>query len=163
MSALALAIIYFFHIKVQFFGLKGLPEAYVATFVLYILSHLFTAKTDWGEKLEEFFASLLVPISIPGILILALSSSIGEELLFRGVLQNLVGLIPSSIIFGLVHVPMNKVMIPWTLIAMMMGFALGGLYIYSGNLLAPVLFHFLINVLNIWTINQKYGYQNPLP
>lgn len=158
MAVLSLLWIKFAHLPVVFLGAKGIPEASFIAFILYISSHGLTQKTQWGEKLEEFFASLLTPASLPIIFVLAASSSIGEELLFRGAVQNQFGFIAASILFGLVHWPFNKLMIPWTIIAMAVGFVLGGLYIYAGNILAPIMLHFMVNFLNIWTLNQKYGY-----
>jgi membrane protease YdiL (CAAX protease family) len=36
-----------------------------------------------------------------------------------------------------------------------MGFALGGMYMYTGNVLAPILAHFTINFLNLSLIAQQ--------
>ncbi len=157
LSALALAWIYFAHLEVTFLGIKGIPEAAFLAFFLFILSELLTTHIPWAQKLEEFFAQIVTPLSIPVIIIMALCSSVGEELFFRGALQNQFGWVPASIIFGLVHIPWNKLMIPWTIIAIVAGFLLGGLYIYAGNLLAPIFLHFTINLLNLWAINQKYS------
>lgn len=157
LSTLALAWIYFAHLDVTFLGIKGIPEAAFLAFLLFILSALLTIHISWAQKLEEFFAQIVTPLTFPVIFILALCSSVGEELFFRGALQNQFGLVTASIVFGLVHIPWNKLMIPWTLMAMTMGFVLGGLYIYSENLLAPIFLHFTINLLNLWAINQKYS------
>ncbi len=158
MAGVALLWIFVMRLPITFFGWEGLPEAYVIAFLIFIFSTAISVKSQWGKKLEELFASLLTPIPIPAILMLSLLSSVGEELFFRGALLNQFGLIISSLLFGLVHFPIYRSMIPWTIMASLMGFVLGGLYLYSGNLLAPIALHFLINFLNIWAINQKYGY-----
>ena len=157
LSALALAWIYLADLNVTFLGMKGIPEATFLAFLLFILSAFLTLHIGWAQKLEELFAQIVTPLTFPVIFILALCSSVGEELFFRGAFQNQFGLVAASIIFGLVHIPWNKLMLPWTLMAMTMGFVLGGLYMYAGNLLAPIFLHFTINLLNLWAINQKYS------
>ncbi len=157
MSALALMWIYLAGLDATLLGIKGIPEATFLAFFLFVASALLTTHTPWAQKLEEFFAQIVTPLSLPVIFLMALCSSVGEEFFFRGAVQNQFGLIPASITFGCVHIPWNKLMIPWTLMAIFMGFVLGGLYIYAGNLLAPILLHFMINFLNLWAINQKYS------
>ena len=51
--------------------------------------------------------------------------------------------------FGLLHFPVVKELVPWTLFAVIAGFAFGALAAWSGSLLAPVLSHLLINWLNL--------------
>ncbi|HBQ20558.1 MAG: hypothetical protein A2Z91_07225 [Deltaproteobacteria bacterium GWA2_38_16] len=162
LSLIALLWIKFAHFDIAFFGWKGLPESYLIAFSLFALSQGASHKTSWAEQLEKLFASLLTPLPLSLIFGISLFSSIGEELLFRGAIQNQFGLVAASILFGLVHFPMTKLMIPWTVMAMFMGFVLGGLYIYSGNLLAPIMLHFLINFLNLWALDQKYGQKSDL-
>jgi len=77
---------------------------------------------------------------------------LGEEMLFRGLLQPAIGIVWSSLIFGLLHVGPDRRYAPWTLMAIGMGFAFGGLHYYTGNLLAPILAHFTINHFNLTAI-----------
>jgi len=156
MGIIAVIWILFSDIEVHIFGTKGLLLSYLMAFLVFALSMILSLYAPWAEELEKIFAELLTPLSLPTILGLSLLSGVSEELLFRGAIQNQFGLIIASILFGLVHFPINKKMVPWTLMAVVMGFVLGLLYLYSGNLLAPISLHFLINFLNIWAINQKY-------
>ncbi|MBI4041235.1 MAG: CPBP family intramembrane metalloprotease [Deltaproteobacteria bacterium] len=149
--------IYAANLPVIFFGTRGVALAAWIAFGVFALSNMCSEKTEWGKKLVELFASFLTPSSNTTIFILALMSSLGEEILFRGAVQNQFGLIVASLLFGLMHFPIKPIMMPWTLTAVIMGFVLGALYQYAGNLMAPILLHFLINFLNIWAINQKYG------
>ena len=148
--------IYAARLPVTLIGIEGLVEAYFLGIALFVISLMLSAKFQWAKELERLFAEVLTPLSWPVIFLLALLSSVSEELFFRGAAQNQFGLIPASLLFGLIHFPVRKTMIPWTLMAVVMGFLLGGLYIYAGNLLAPITLHFLINFANIWIINQKY-------
>lgn len=123
----------------------------------------------WARRLSEAFAEMLGAMPPGQVAVFAVTSSIGEELLFRGFLQQWLsdsvfdgptsdwwGLILASTIFGLIHVgPDRKTFLPWTIMAVVMGFALGGMYLYTGNLLAPVLCHFTINALNLAQIARR--------
>jgi len=143
-------------IECTLFGTKGFLIAILLGFLIFVFSLHISIRYPWAQDLEKVFADLLTPLPLLQIFLIAAFSSIGEELFFRGAVQNQFGIIIASILFGLVHLPIDKKMVPWTLMAMAMGFVLGGLYMYSGNLLAPITLHFLINFLNIWAINQKF-------
>jgi uncharacterized protein len=157
MSLVGLLWILFADFEVILLGTKGVGIAAMIAFIVFALSNECSEKTQWGKELTELFSQFLTPTTVPVIFFLAAASSIGEELLFRGAIQNQFGLIVASILFGLVHFPAKKAMIPWTITAIVMGFVIGWLYEFSGHLLAPIMLHFLINFLNIWAINQKYG------
>lgn len=101
------------------------------------------------KVLEEEFRILLGELGFTEILIIALVSSIAEETFFRGALQPLLGLTITSLIFGLLHFPMNKRFVPWTLFATGMGFLLGMLYIRTGTVITPIMTHTLVNLVNL--------------
>lgn len=134
-----------------------------------VASALLERVAEWARRLSKAFSELLGALTLPQVFILAVTSGIAEELFFRGFLQqwlsvsvfsgpgaDWLGLTVASIIFGLVHVgPDIKTFLPWTIMAVVMGFLLGGMYLYTGNLLAPVLAHFTINFLNLSLIAQQ--------
>lgn len=115
-------------------------------------------RARWARGLMEEFKSLLGGLSRRDVLLIAALSSLGEELFFRGVLlpglshvlssQGL-GLAVSSLIFGILHVPANRRMVPWTLQAVAMGFLLGFLFLLTGDLTMCVVTHFVINHRNL--------------
>ena len=82
-------------------------------------------------------------------LTMAVLSSVGEEWVFRGVLQPAVGLWLASLLFGLVHVPIERALRPWPVIAFGIGLCMGILYDVFGGLVAPIAMHFAINALNL--------------
>lgn len=98
---------------------------------------------------------LLGDLSPTQILVVALASGIGEELLFRGWLLHETGLWISSILFGLVHVPPTRQWLYWPFFAAAMGLVLGWLYLWSGSLLFPIVLHAGINFLNIRLLLRK--------
>lgn len=101
-----------------------------------------------ARRLEEAFARLLGPLDPFEVSSLALFSSVAEEALFRGALQPAIGLVATSLLFGLLHVGPSRIFAAWTAMAVAMGFALGALAL-SGTLLAPILCHGLVNLLNL--------------
>jgi hypothetical protein len=83
------------------------------------------------------------------ILLLALLSAAGEEVIFRGVLQPRLGLWVATLLFGLLHVPVRRSLVPWTLFALAIGLVLGLLTEWSGSLWPAILLHFLVNYFNL--------------
>jgi len=83
------------------------------------------------------------------ILVLAIFSSLGEELLFRGWLLNESGLLISSIIFGLAHFPLNRDWMWWPAFAVGFGLLAGALCLWTNTLLWAVLIHAAVNFFNI--------------
>lgn len=138
--------------------------------VVVVLTGVFEEHTAWAAKLSHEFRKLLGPITVAQAFVLAVTSGIAEEVFFRGFLQqvltdvafvslpyaDVLGLVAASVIFGLVHQgPDRKTFLPWTIFALVVGAALGGLYLVTGNLLAPVIAHFTINFLNLSLIGAE--------
>lgn len=86
--------------------------------------------------------------SLWGILALGFFSAVGEEIFFRAYLQRDIGLLFSSLIFGLVHVPPKRSWWAWPIFAALMGLLLGWLHAFTQSLLLPILLHGAINALN---------------
>ena len=123
--------------------------------VVVFLSFISTERFEWGRGLERVFAKALTPLAWWQILTIALASSIGEEFFFRGAMQPVFGLILTSLIFGFIHFPIQRPLIPWTLMALVMGFILGWLFKWRGNLISPITCHFVINFSNLIILNRR--------
>lgn len=113
------------------------------------LSRLAVRRFGWARSLHTDFRHLLGPLSQREIIVLALASSVGEELLFRGALDPMVGLVPQAIIFALLHVGPGLRFLPWTAAALVLGLAFGLLHRTTGDLGGPIVAHFVINYLNL--------------
>ncbi len=113
------------------------------------MTRLATRRFAWARLLHTSFHDLLGPLTGREIVILALASSIGEELLFRGALLPWLGLWPQAVVFALLHVGPGKRFLPWTLSALVLGAAFGWLTVWTTNLGAPIAAHFMINFLNL--------------
>ena len=109
----------------------------------------------WIDELQDEFRSILGRLSEKEALMLAAASSLGEEILFRSALLDLMGIVASSLLFALVHLPPRRALLPWTLSAGLLGLALAQLTVYTGNIGAAVVAHFLINWLNLRLISRS--------
>jgi uncharacterized protein len=109
---------------------------------------------EWARALHREFRGLLFPMTEVEILILALASSFGEELFFRGALLPAIGLVGSSLLFAVLHIGPKARHLPWTLSSLGAGFLFGAIFMWTGDLTGPVLAHFLVNFLNLRHVAQ---------
>jgi hypothetical protein len=113
------------------------------------LTRLATKHFQWARELNLSFRDLLGPLALREIVVLALASSIGEELLFRGALMPWIGVWFQALVFALLHVGPGRRFIPWTISAAVLGLAFGWLAELTGNLGGPIAAHFAINFFNL--------------
>ena len=97
----------------------------------------------------EEIRRLLGPIDTGTALHLALASGIAEEVFFRGAVQPVLGYVGTSLAFGLIHIGPDRRFLSWTLFAVAMGFALGGMLELTGSLAGPVIAHVGVNFVNL--------------
>lgn len=121
----------------------------VVGLVVVWLTRVATRRFAWARELNASFRDLLGELGGREILILALASSIGEELLFRGALLPWLGIWAQALIFALLHVGPSKRFLPWTASAFVLGVAFGELAWRSGSLGGPIAAHFVINFMNL--------------
>jgi membrane protease YdiL (CAAX protease family) len=103
----------------------------------------------WARSLHRDFRALLGDVSAREIVILALASSIGEEVLFRGALLPWIGLGPQAALFALLHIGPGRRFLPWTLWAFVMALVFGAMVQLTGDLGGAIVAHFTINFLNL--------------
>jgi membrane protease YdiL (CAAX protease family) len=113
------------------------------------LSRVAVHRFDWARVLHREFHALVHELSAREIFSLAVASSIGEELFFRGALLPAVGLLPSSLLFALLHVRPQRRFLPWTVMSFILGLAMGIMFINLGDLGGPIAAHFTINLINL--------------
>lgn len=129
--------------------------------LLVLLIGIVRWKTHVFDNLEGAVRSRLGNLTRKGVLYLSLFSSVAEELFFRGAIQTslsrisdspTLGLLITSILFGMLHMGRDRSYIPWTIFAVGSGLVLGYGFMLTGNILVPILIHFLINGVNMWRI-----------
>ncbi|MCA9493472.1 MAG: CPBP family intramembrane metalloprotease [Myxococcales bacterium] len=82
--------------------------------------------------------------------------AIGEEMLFRAVLQPLLGLLPTVALFSLVHVPWRRDLWPWPLTAVVSGLAFGGCFAATGAVLAGVIAQLVVGWTHWYLIGRAW-------
>ena len=90
----------------------------------------------YREDLKPLFSAVR-----PGdVLVIGVAAGVGEELFFRGVLQSELGLVPASVIFGVLHIG-GRATVAFGAWVTLMGAMLGALAIWTDGLLAPIVAH----------------------
>src|SRR5690606_2359125 len=127
--------------------------------LLLVLSYFFE---DWFPSfrdLKSVIMRFLGPVSIPMALYLAVVTSVGEELLFRGAIQPFAGLVLTSVLFGLLHMGQDGLVSAWSVWAFIAGLLLGWMYEETHSLWPPILAHFGVNAVSILNLRRSYrGY-----
>ncbi len=115
------------------------------------------AKEDQMAELTKFLTTFsTVPQLVMAVLTIAIIPAIGEEVLFRGILQRKfivwtgsvhLGIWLAAALFSAIHLQFYG-FIP----RMLLGALFGYLYVWSGNLWVPVLAHFINNGFTVLMI-----------
>ena len=92
-------------------------------------------------------------LRIREVLVLAVCSGISEEIFFRGVLLHELGIVPSAVIFGLLH-PLGLAYVLWATAA---GTGFGALYLATGSLVVPALAHGTYNLIALGYLRRRSG------
>jgi uncharacterized protein len=114
-------------------------------------------RTEWGPMrrlvslVEEHLTPYLAGASAGGIVLVSLMAGIGEEVLFRGVIQaGLADRLPAwlavgiaALLFGAAHWLTTS----YAVFATLIGVYLGILFLVTGNLLVPAVTHALYDIV----------------
>lgn len=137
--------------------ITGIIAGLAVGLLVVFTSRLSVHRFEWARSLHREFRALLSPLTDFEIVVMALASSVGEEMFFRGALVPTFGLFGSSLVFALLHIGPARArarFLPWTLASFVAGLILGKLFLWSGDLTGPVLAHFTINFLNLRHVAQ---------
>lgn len=107
------------------------------------------ARFEWARRLSDELRPVARQMSTAGIVAVAVLSALGEELLFRAVVQPAAGLWVQALLFGLAHQLPGRARWVWVSWAAVMGLVLGAMFQLTGSLLGPILAHAAINGLNL--------------
>jgi uncharacterized protein len=114
-----------------------------------VMTRVAVARFDWARRLHSDLRPVALDLSLGQILLLAGLSSLGEELLFRGLLTPLIGVAPSAILFGLAHQIRGPSRWVWAGWAMGVGLGMGVIFALTGSLVGPLLAHAVVNAVNL--------------
>ena len=143
---------------VKFLEFMSGTEKYWLQLTIGILFGIITAKAGWQiielPKLADtktFFSKLIKPLklNIGQIIFISICAGIGEELLFRGAVQPMLGIWITSILFVLLHGYLNPFNLPLTLYGIYMVLVIGvmGLMTEYFGILAAMIAHTLIDII----------------
>jgi membrane protease YdiL (CAAX protease family) len=103
----------------------------------------------WVRRLHLELRPIAKGLGSPTLVTVAVLSSIGEELFFRGFLLPLLGVVAQAAVFGLAHQMRGKSRWAWVGWATLVGLCLGAIFALTGSLLGPLVAHALINGYNL--------------
>jgi membrane protease YdiL (CAAX protease family) len=126
---------------------SGLMGVAVAGLVV-MTSRALVGRAPRATRLHCDLRPLTYKTSNAAIILLAICSALGEELLFRGLLQPWMGLLGQALVFGCLHQIGGPSRWVWMASATLMGIILGAMYACTGSLVGPLIAHALINGLN---------------
>lgn len=106
-------------------------------------------RTRWAKLLHDELRPSVAGMPLSGIIAVAIFSSLGEEILFRSVLQPATNLWIQALVFGLAHQLPGRSRWTWVLWAMIMGLVFGLLFEATGSLVGPIVAHATINGMNL--------------
>ncbi len=103
----------------------------------------------WARALHLALRPAVHRAGDAALMSVAVASAAGEELLFRGLLVPLVGVVASSIAFGVLHQIRGRARWGWMAWATVMGMLFGAVFAVTGSLVGPLLAHAVINHSNL--------------
>lgn len=136
-------------------GLPGLSSGLLLAAILILSSHVLEHFFASFRGIKIFFRDLLGSLNQFQLIFLAALSSMTEELFFRAALQPIIGLFPTALVFGLLHIGPDRRVGVWASWAFLAGISLGVLFEYYGSLLACFLTHFLVNAYGMLRIKHS--------
>ena len=134
--------------------LTEINRSFVFPHGLQFLEEWLKQSEQHADKLTKVFLSVSTPAGlILNLFIVALIPALGEELLFRGLMQRIlvrwtrnthVGVVVAAILFSALHMQFYGFLPRFAL-----GLLLGYLFVYTGNLWVPIFAHFVNNASSV--------------
>lgn len=95
----------------------------------------------------------------PVMLVVVTAAAFGEEMLFRGGLQPLVGLVPAALLFGFSHGGWRREMWAYVLAASLSGLVFGAALQITGNIWVPVMAHAVHNIFSTLMMGKTVDFE----
>jgi membrane protease YdiL (CAAX protease family) len=136
------------------FVITGILGGLTVGLLIVFASRMALYRFEWARLLHRELRDLLFPLTDVEIVVLAVASSVGEEMFFRGAMMPAIGLFGSSAIFALLHIGPKARHLPWTASSFVVGLLFGAMFQWTGDLSGPIVAHFLVNFLNLRHVAQ---------
>lgn len=102
-----------------------------------------------ARELADALAPATRAMTTGQIVLIALLSSLGEELFFRALLAPYVGVVVSSLLFASLHQVRGRARWLWMGFSLVVGLLVAIVYRATGSLVGPLVAHAFINALNL--------------
>jgi membrane protease YdiL (CAAX protease family) len=112
-------------------------------------THVLARRAQWVRALHADLRPVVRGAEDTTLVAMAIASGLAEELLFRGLLTPLVGVIASSIAFGILHQVRGRARWGWMAWALVMGLLFATVFAATGSLVGPIIAHVYINAHNL--------------
>ena len=106
-------------------------------------------RAAWARELHAALRPAVEGAGDASLFAVAVASSVGEELLFRGLLVQVVGVVVASLLFGVLHQIRGSARWGWMALATAIGLLFAVIFRATGSLLGPIAAHALINGANL--------------
>jgi uncharacterized protein len=112
-------------------------------------SRVMVRRAAWARALHAALRPAVTGAGDAWLVAMAVASAVGEELLFRGILVPILGIVVSAVLFGALHQIRGRARWGWMAWATLMGVLFGGIFAATGSLAGPILAHAMINGANL--------------
>jgi len=112
-------------------------------------SRALVRRVAWARELHQALRPAVRGADDGWLVAVAMASAVGEELLFRGLLVPVLGVLASSALFGALHQVRGPARWGWIGWATIMGLLFGLLFAATGSLAGPLAAHLAINAANL--------------
>ena len=107
--------------------------------------------------INEVIKPLVEALDVWSAMLVSLLAGVGEELFFRGVLQNVLGLVAASVLFALLHFGTAVRNYPFVaLLYTLIGLYFGWAYLTFHTIWVPIILHIVYDFLAIIFIQRFY-------
>ena len=118
--------------------------------VLVVSTRIAVDRWNWARRLHADLRPVAKNLTLPSIAIIAVLSSLGEELFFRGFLTPyLGGIVVQALLFGLAHQVSGPSRWVWVTWASLVGLCFGAIFVLTGSLIGPIAAHAIVNGYNL--------------
>ncbi len=104
---------------------------------------------EWARRLHAELRPVAHDAPSRTLITVAVLSSVGEELFFRGLLMPFLGVVVQAVVFGVAHQVRGKSRWVWVTWATVVGLGLGAIFGLTGSLIGAVTSHALVNAHNL--------------
>jgi membrane protease YdiL (CAAX protease family) len=117
--------------------------------ILVASTRIAVLRFSFAQKLHSDLRPVAKNLTVASVVLIALLSSLGEELFFRGFLAPRIGVLAQALIFGMAHQVRGPSRWVWVAWASLVGVCFGFLFLATGSLVGPIVAHAAVNSYNL--------------